>query len=280
MRLLAQLLIATAGVGAMFLGAAMTHAESAPASIFRGAVFIDSAGAPVGTQVEGLVGSTVCAQTQTVPSAVDTGTGSIYTLALPAAANKSGCGTEGAKVTFRVNGRVANQSAEWHASQQPDTTKLPYPDLVPNYPTLDLVVGPPVFLLAGYVKGANPPPGSTIRALVGSITCGTGEILPNEPQGDAWYRIVVKSDAGLKGCAKAGDVITLQVNGTPVPQGIVADANTRQVDISLPLRSPEQTDPSVDPSAKSSPWILPTGAIAALVLLSVVAFLFRSTRRT
>src|SRR5581483_5159309 len=101
MRIPTQLLVASlAGALALLLGSASQAATAV--SVFRGAVFIESTGAPVGTQVEALVGANLCAQSKTVPSPVDTGFGSIYSLVVPSANEKPGCGTEGAKVTFRV----------------------------------------------------------------------------------------------------------------------------------------------------------------------------------
>jgi hypothetical protein len=263
MRLLTQLLGASFGIVLAALLPALASNAAGSVAIFKGAVFIDSAGAPVGTKVEALVGSTVCAEVKTVPSPVDTGFASIYNLAVLSATDKSGCGTEGARVTFRVNGRPANGSVEWHAAPAVSLT-----DLVPDYPAFDLVVGPPVFVLAGYVKGANPPSGSSIRAFVGNTNCGSGEILPKEPEGDAWYRIIVKSDGAAKGCARAGSEIRLVINDQEALEKIVADPKTRQADITLPLRSPPV---NLEPESgkHSGTWIVllaGTGTVAASLL--------------
>jgi len=244
--------------------------------MFQGAGFVDSAGAPVGTPVEAVIGSTVCAQAKTVPSPVDTGFGSIYTLVVPSASDVSGCGVEVALLTFRVNGRVANGSAPWHAVQQTDPSRLPFPAPAPEPVAFNLVVGPPIFTLAGYIKGANPPSGSSIKALVGTIECGSGEVLPPEPQGDAWYRIIVKSDVATKGCARAGSEIRLVVNGQAVAERILADVKTRQVDVTLPLRSPGLGDEL--PRRESSRDAILIGAALGVILVFGLAVLVFARR--
>ena len=74
-------------------------AQNAPPARFYGALTIDGAPAPAGTQVQAFVGEFDC----TLPVSIERGEGQ-YVVDVQSDANMPGCGFEGAAVQFYVNG--------------------------------------------------------------------------------------------------------------------------------------------------------------------------------
>jgi hypothetical protein len=88
-------LVAAAGVSAV-------HAQPTPPTRFFGTATVDGRPAPDGTTVTAFVGTNACG----------TGTvmGGAYTVDVASASTRSGCGTDGATVTFQVGTARATQT--------------------------------------------------------------------------------------------------------------------------------------------------------------------------
>jgi hypothetical protein len=98
----------------MGAGAAFAQAPPNPPSRFAGTVTIGGQPAPAGTAVVALIGSATCGTGTTF---IESGQAH-YTLDSPQAdSTNSGCGADGAAVTFSVGGVVANETGVWHNYQ-------------------------------------------------------------------------------------------------------------------------------------------------------------------
>ncbi|HXH23208.1 MAG TPA: hypothetical protein VNN10_14380 [Dehalococcoidia bacterium] len=248
---------------------------------FVGAVYIDSAGASAGTAIEAVIGNTVCGQAVTAPGASHGPRGkaaaSTFYIEVLGESERRGCGKDGDTIRFRSGGRFANEVAVWKAMPPRAPTMFSGSAAASYPPPLNLVFGPPVTVLSGLIRGQNPPPRSTIEAFVKGRSCGQGEVLPEEPAGDAWYVIIVRSDQATRGCAKAGDRIELRINGQPVPESPDGAPGTRSLDITFTTPHPA---PDASPLAEQSDgnWQLWAGAAAGLALAIAVGALLTLRR--
>lgn len=246
-------------------------AGKGPKAWYTGEAYVDSKPVPAGTTVQALVGSTVCGETKTVPPPVHGAElGSLYVLGVSSADDIRGCGRSGVSVTFRVNGRVANEAALWEPR--------PFdPRRGQVGETLHLVVGAPIVLLGGDILGHEPPANSRIQAFVNGKLCGEAAVLPVEPQGHAWYTMIVRTDIAEPGCAGPGDSIRLKING----QDVIGDADgvpgRHRVDLTVTAPLPVAVIPDIglNSDSWSRHWLLAIAAIAALSALVGFGLLLR-----
>jgi hypothetical protein len=94
------------------------------AAVLWAEIIIDAAPAPDGTVVQALIGNTVCDE-YTLGVGSSSGVwGPIIppgrrpntiTMVVPSANEKEGCGTEGATITFLIDGRPANETEPWYS---------------------------------------------------------------------------------------------------------------------------------------------------------------------
>jgi hypothetical protein len=241
---------------------------------FIGGVYSDSQGAPVGIKIEAVIGNVVCGEAITAPGAPHGPRGkaaaSSYYIEVLSAAEKPGCGQDGETIRFRAGGRFANETAVWRA-MPPRAPTMFSGDAAASYPSpLNLVFGPPVTVLSGLVKGQNPPPNSSIQAFVGGRLCGEGEVLPDQPLGDAWYVIIVRSEQATQGCAKAGAAVELRINGQPVRETIDASPGFRPADVTLTSPHPVPADvfATQDDTGRWALWA-GLGVLAAVLALTI-----------
>lgn len=125
--------VISALIGLAILGGTPRDAEAQaiPPTRFFGVAFVNGLPAAPGVTVRALVGPTTCASA-TVDSQ------SSYVLDVPAASVRAGCGFNGARVTFLVEGLPAEQVGVWQA-------------------------GAFVSLNLTSVRGGPPPPPSTVQ---------------------------------------------------------------------------------------------------------------------
>ena len=171
------------------------------ASGHGGSVWKDGAPLPQGADVEALVGDRVCGQTNAC------GLGkSRYFLWVASAEEEEGCGEDGAEVRFRVDGDMANQTAEWHDGDSA---------------TIDLFVGPEPAVFEGPVSVYRPattytivPEGTRVQAYVADQLCGESTIFAVHP-GPNMYQVAVLPDALRAGCGREGASVTFTIGGQP-----------------------------------------------------------------
>jgi hypothetical protein len=97
------------------LGTALADSPPAPPSRFVGSVTVNGAPAPAGAAITAVIGSTTCGTASVFMS----GSEARYTLDSPALdpGATPNCGTDGATVSFTVNGQRANETGVWHSYQ-------------------------------------------------------------------------------------------------------------------------------------------------------------------
>ena len=104
-------ILALAATGAIAASAvAFAQAPPNPPSRFAGSVTINGAPAPAGASIQAKVGAANCGSAAVFIEAGQ----SRYVVDVPAAdGTNAGCGTDGATVTFLVNGVQAAQTGQW-----------------------------------------------------------------------------------------------------------------------------------------------------------------------
>jgi len=186
---------------------------------FGGSVWRDGAPVPAGTHVEALVGDKVCGETITCGPRE-----SRYLMWVTSAEEQEGCGEEGAQVRFRIDGAVANQTAQWHDQESA---------------TVDLFVGPDLAVFGGSVFAHRPdapnitvPEGATVSAYVGDRLCGESTIFVAHP-GPSMYQIVVLPDALRAGCGSEGAPITFAIDGEAANEVAVWQPGVHRVELTV-----------------------------------------------
>ena len=177
------------------------------ASGFGGSVWKDGAPLPSGARVEALVGEKVCGE------AIICGLReSRYSMWVASAEEEEGCGEEGSEVRFRIDGAMANQTAEWHDGDSA---------------AADLFVGPDLAVFEGSVSVYRPdttytaiPDGTPVQAYVANQLCGASTTYTVHP-GPNMYQVAVLPDALRAGCGREGASVTFTIDGQPANEEAV-----------------------------------------------------------
>jgi hypothetical protein len=109
-------------------GSGIANAQPSPPATFAGTVRLDGQWVPDGTPVLALINGKLCGESSREPGQKGTWTldkdvadlgmydgDSIYIVDVVSDSQTPGCGTEGAVVTFEVDGRLAPQQGLWKA---------------------------------------------------------------------------------------------------------------------------------------------------------------------
>jgi len=160
---------------------------------FNGAAWVDARPSP--DDITAKIGDVVCG---TAKQRLMADAPNHFDLAVVSDALKSGCGREGATITFFVGDRRA-QTAVWHAGTDTD---------------VDLIAGPPFAYVGGRVTW-NCPLNARLLPFVGDLACGYPdpvEYLP-PPCSDntVGYSVVVYSQEQKPGCGTEGVEITFKL---------------------------------------------------------------------
>jgi hypothetical protein len=129
------------------LGTSVAKAQPSPPATFAGTVKVDGQRVPDGTPVLALVNGNLCGESSREPGQKGTWTvdkdvadlgmhagDSIYIMDVASDSQTPGCGTEGATVTFLVNGQPTHEKGLWEAGfnsldltvgQAPTSTSTP-----------------------------------------------------------------------------------------------------------------------------------------------------------
>jgi hypothetical protein len=246
-----------------------------PRAWFRGNLYIDSQEAPRGTRIEALIGETVCGETLTARdfnSSATRGATSLFQISVLSEAEIRGCGRDGAQIRFRVDDRFANETASWTAIPTPDPNACVAAVLsgsgdrsaCSTPASLSLVVGPPILLLAGDIRGPGLsfPLRGKVEAYVDGRLCGVDEL-----QAD-WYWIIVKTDQAEPGCAATGREVTLRVNGVEAPQKTDGTPGARGLDITFSSPLPPAAV-ALEPAKGSPRWPLAVAVAIGIVIVAV-----------
>lgn len=161
---------------------------------------------PSSADVRAFIGGVECASSQQV----GTDAGYTFTLTIPAASERPGCGVPGATITFKVGDRDAPQTVTW----QSGTTLFE-----------TLIAGPPFTLYAGTFTYRGPLAQIEVEPLINGVVCGI-QLNPPLGEGPTWdFVVVVDPDVLRPGCGRPGVTVTfrlVRVTGTSrVP---IADA--------------------------------------------------------
>jgi hypothetical protein len=228
------------------------------ASGHGGSVWKDGAPLPEGAQVEALVGEEVCGQTNTCGLRA-----SRYFLWVASTEEKERCGEESAEVRFRVDGAMANQTAEWHDGESA---------------TVDLFAGPELAVFGGIVLMYRPgtpnimvAEGTSVQAYVGDQLCGESTVFTVHP-GPNMYQIVVLPDALRAGCGREGASVRFTIGGEPANEDAVWERGVHRLQLTIgdpppptptptpwptpspePTRRPDKITPTPTATAKPSP---------------------------
>jgi hypothetical protein len=186
---------------------------------FGGSAWKDGAPLPPGTRVEAVVGDKVCGQTITCGLRE-----SRYFTWVISAGEEEGCGEDGSEVRFRIDGAMANQTAQWHDQDSA---------------TVDLFAGPELAVFGGLVSVYRPdapnimaPEGAPVSAYVGDRLCGESTVFSYHP-GPNMYQIVVLPDELRAGCGKEGAPITFSVGGEAANERVVWQPGVHRLQLSV-----------------------------------------------
>lgn len=104
--------IAAAILAAILAWAPLTARAQTPPTRAFGTVTVDGQPAPPGTTVQALIGDKVCGEGEVrrVSDAIPRG----YVVDVVSATQMQGCGTDGDRIIFKVGGKQANETAEFH----------------------------------------------------------------------------------------------------------------------------------------------------------------------
>jgi hypothetical protein len=143
------LAVAVVALLSSLMAASVSAQPPTPPNRFFGNVTLDGALAPAGTNVTATIGGNVCGQTTVLAD-------STYVLDVVSSNQTSGCGTDGASVSFKVGGNPAG-SATWSSgkfTKQDLPGKTPQPTAVstpkPVTPTPKVITG-----TGGYLDGGS-----------------------------------------------------------------------------------------------------------------------------
>lgn len=210
--------IAMTVLGLVVLSSALRGEEAGAASslqtasTFEGTVWVDARPAPATAAVVVTVGATSCA-TATV-TFTSGGREVFYSVEVPSEADLPGCGTEGAEVTFTIDGEPAKPTGVWKAGQ---TQKL------------DIWSGEDFAAFSGKLLLDGQPLPTTsdsalLEAFIGATRCGSHTAslvqhpLPEPVEQPAYHNLIVLPETLRAGCGKPGDTITFTVDGVPAAE--------------------------------------------------------------
>ena len=160
-----------------------------------GHVWVDAR--PAGGEVTVLIDGRVCAVEQTLLPPVGT---PVFSIEVPSASLKPGCGTAGATVQFAFNGTSVPQTVTFSSGE----TKL-----------LELIAGPPFGRYGGTFTYADAIADYVVEPLIDGHVCG--EQLPwpkGGPEHTFFYELVVDPDALREGCGRDGAAVDVRVRIT------------------------------------------------------------------
>jgi hypothetical protein len=153
------------------------------------------------------------------------------------AEEEEGCGQESAEVRFRVDGAMANQTAQWRDQDSA---------------TVDLFFGPDLAVFGGAVSVYRPdttytmaPEGTSVQAYAGDQLCGESTIFTAHP-GPNMYQIVVLPDALRAGCGREGASVRFSVGGEAANERAVWQPGVQRLQLSV-------GEPPPTPSATPRP---------------------------
>lgn len=173
------------------------------------------------------IGSTDCAQVD-VAAVADGPAQFQYSIDVPAAESLSGCGTEGARVDFYINGRLARPAGVWHAG---------------TAQSLDLVVGEEFAAFSGALSDQGVPyqgqgsggfyTGPPVAAYIGSTLCAQKSTVSGVPGPIGYSLLIVPLASHTPGCGTPGATITFSVDGRRAVQLAHWSPGFHQLDLSV-----------------------------------------------
>ncbi|HLF76229.1 MAG TPA: SdrD B-like domain-containing protein [Dehalococcoidia bacterium] len=212
---------------------------------FSGSAWINAEPAPK-PEVRAYIGSADCTLPSSLLLATDPEPVSRYEITVAPAAFVAGCGTEGATITFTVNGRRANETAIWERMPVEQLPPGTIPQALPPPPAvlpqlagrrqLMLTVGPP---FAAYFDGVidertgerletgAPPRFASVHAYVSDVLCGS------IVQYGFSAMLVVPSEQLRPGCGREGAVVRFIVDGAPAPEQLPWKPGSQQLTLTL-----------------------------------------------
>jgi hypothetical protein len=215
-----------AGAGVLAVAFALAagghaRAQATPPARFYGSATIDGAPAVAGTVVQAFVGGAVCGT-----GAVNPGSG--YSVDVASATSRSGCGIDGAVVTFTLGGLAADQTGVFTTG-----VFIPLPLSARTFAPAPLP--PHRFYGTVFFNGRPLPAPSYIEVFIGDTRCGTGGVA----FGGA-YVIDVVSAAVTTGCGIPGAHVRFRVGGAlPVHEtGVFAIGGFTALDLTIAIPTP------------------------------------------
>jgi hypothetical protein len=178
------------------------HLVDEEGAYFRGSMWENAAPVAPGSVVSASIGDTVCGQGYVWDDTWDGRTR--YEVIVRSEQARAGCGTEGAKLGFSLDGRDIPTLGRWQEGEQ----------------SLDLVIGPPFaeFDVRLEVPGFRSYWGKLIQAYIGEVLCGEARGRTAGMCVYTSFTLVVLPDSLRPGCGRQGDVIRFVLDGRPLSQ--------------------------------------------------------------
>jgi len=180
----------------------VTLSDASGAMFLDGEVFVDGRVAQGGTRLQAFVGDAVCGETSVqLPgdkSELFRQEEGHYWLPVDSDLRRAGCGVEGSEVTFRIDGRQANETISWRAgSGDPEDLRL--------------TVG--MKQMAVYYGDApSPAEEGIVHAFIDGRECGSAAYFANAYGRRAFTNLVVPSENDVPGCGRPGAVVEFTVD--------------------------------------------------------------------
>jgi hypothetical protein len=218
------------------------------AAVFSAAIMVDAAAAPPGTLVQALIGDTICDESAVggwsprsggLGFATGTAPNTILVV-VPSANEKAGCGTEGATITFRINGQPANETEVWHTSGSGRTT---------------LTTGPPFATYHGTVRlDGTDIHGSDVTGYIDDTPCSTdyGSLLGT-------YHIIVLPAELKPGCGTHGATVRFMFGEAQAAETALWTPGSHELNLTAAAAAPTET-PIPTPTASATPRSTPSTA--------------------
>lgn len=148
--------------------------------------------------MEAFVGTTQCGSTQVR-------TGAAYTIeVVPATSARTGCGTPGVVVRFKISGQDSQQTANF--TEGATTTEFTLSAGTATTPRQGHR-----FLGTVMLNGRPAPVGTVIEARIGIILCGSFTVRQK-----GFYEMDIANDMVVPGCGTQNNVVKFQVRGVDV----------------------------------------------------------------
>lgn len=188
-----------------------------------GTALLNGQAAPAGTTVAAQVGGVTCGSTTTTSAKLMN-----FSMQVRSASQQAGCGTNGAAVTFTINGAQATPTATFasggsisvqinaQSGGPPVPTPAPTPTPPPPAPTPPPAAGLAPMQVTGTVTvGGKAQAGAVVQAFVNGVPCGQGTTTA-APSMNLSFQVASASQ--LPGCGTNGATVTFTVNGRPAAQ--------------------------------------------------------------